>query len=105
MKFWDYDKHPYRPVAPRRVFMKLPDGGGEYRDLPPDVFQDAAGRFWFAGTDILRASLPADPESVPKIPPKFWHPDAARQHEDSEHTDRKRELEDERIEGRRPHLV
>lgn len=105
MKFWDFQKHVYRPGAPNRIFVKATEGGGEYHDLPPDVFLDGMGRLWYADTDELRAALPAEPEQLPKIPPEFWHTDFARKLSHRQHIERKHELEDERIEGRRPQLV
>jgi hypothetical protein len=40
-----------------------------------DVFLDGLGRIWFAETDTLRSSLPADPMVEKKVPPEFWHPE------------------------------
>lgn len=81
MKFWDYDKSPFRPVPPHSIAVKLPDGSVTMIEQPSDVFLDGQGRIWYAGTDWLRVRLSQlDPEAEKTIPPMFWHPSSARQH-------------------------
>lgn len=96
MKFWDFDKEPYRAVAPRSMIQKQPDGSLQRVELAPDVFVDSLDRVWYAGTKTLRSALPPDPVQEKTIPPMFWHPDKARQHSYQE----RQEYENERADLR-----
>lgn len=94
MKFWDYDRHPYRPV-----FKPLTGADGKQHEQQPDVFMDGLFRMWYAGSEELIAQLPGDPMREPKIPPQFWHPDLAKKESHKQHEMQKRELEDRRADG------
>lgn len=102
MKFWDFDKRPYRPVEAKRFsrVITLEDGStsAEYECLDPDVFIDSLGRIWYAPTRQLMEQLPADPLGHQKIPPQFWHPDRAKKAWNDDHEAKKKEHDDRRAE-------
>lgn len=93
MKFWDFEKRPYRPVA-----KVLTGEDGKQYEQQPDAFMDAMHRIWYAATVELIERLPADPLREPKIPPEFWHPDYATRSSNAQHYGQKRAQEDKRAE-------